>query len=385
MKNIFKTSLLLIAALCMTTACSDDNDSNPKLDGNYTMELYTPAVANSYIDLANSNSIELVCSTPNYGFPAAMLYDLYVATDENMTDATLMETYSSGHMNVSATKLAQTLTTLMLAKDETLTEDDFPLEIPVYMRVVAHIVSADAISVAEVSKTTSNVVKLNKVKLEFSLPPVALPENIYAIGAFCDKNWDNALTFVPTYDFPDILWHLVYIDGDGIKLNTTQADDENVITYDMITVSGDKADEIINKDGWIASSNPGWYLVVVTSVVDGRNINYNVAFDAPNVYLMGTCTPGGWTELQDDMVFTVPATADDYFVSPAFIGAPTDDGGLRAYVKLSSAIDWWKSEFMLFDGKIVYRGAGGDQDRIMNVDAGQKLYLNFTKETGKIE
>ena len=46
--------------------------------------------------------------------------------------------------------------------------------------------------------------------------------------------------------------------------------------------------------------------------------------------------------------------------------------------------DWWKSEFMVFDGKIVYRGTGGDQDRVMG-SAGEKLYLNFGNETGEIK
>jgi hypothetical protein len=46
--------------------------------------------------------------------------------------------------------------------------------------------------------------------------------------------------------------------------------------------------------------------------------------------------------------------------------------------------DWWKSEFMVFDKKIVYRGTGGDQDRI-NGTKGQQVYLNFTNETGDIK
>ena len=39
---------------------------------------------------------------------------------------------------------------------------------------------------------------------------------------------------------------------------------------------------------------------------------------------------------------------------------------------------------MVFDGKLEYRGAGGDQDRVP-VTAGQKLYINFTNDTGRIE
>jgi len=38
-------------------------------------------------------------------------------------------------------------------------------------------------------------------------------------------------------------------------------------------------------------------------------------------------------------------------------------------------------EFIVLDGKIVYRGNGGDQERV-SVSEGQKAYLNFTDGTG---
>ena len=47
-------------------------------------------------------------------------------------------------------------------------------------------------------------------------------------------------------------------------------------------------------------------------------------------------------------------------------------------------MDWWRSEFMVFSGKIEYRGKGGDQEHV-SASAGQKLKLNFTAETGTIE
>jgi hypothetical protein len=99
---------------------------------------------------------------------------------------------------------------------------------------------------------------------------------------------------------------------------------------------------------------------------------------------MGTVTPSAsWSEKEDGCMFDVPTSADADFVSPAFTNDTSGDGGLRAYVKVPG-FDWWKSEFMVFDKKIVYRGMGGDQDRI-EAKAGQKLYLNFTKETGDIK
>lgn len=84
-------------------------------------------------------------------------------------------------------------------------------------------------------------------------------------------------------------------------------------------------------------------------------------------------------------MFTVPTTADGDFVSPAFVAdiPEGDDSGLRAYVKIPDN-DWWHSEFMVFDKKIVYRGEGGDQARV-SCSTGQKLYLNFSNETGEIK
>ena len=48
-------------------------------------------------------------------------------------------------------------------------------------------------------------------------------------------------------------------------------------------------------------------------------------------------------------------------------------------------IDWWKTEFIFFeDGKIAYRGAGGDQAR-RNVEAGKKITIDFYAGTATIE
>ena len=43
-------------------------------------------------------------------------------------------------------------------------------------------------------------------------------------------------------------------------------------------------------------------------------------------------------------------------------------------------LDWWKTEFVYFDGKIAYRGAGGDQERV-KVTAGQTITIDFNAGT----
>lgn len=46
--------------------------------------------------------------------------------------------------------------------------------------------------------------------------------------------------------------------------------------------------------------------------------------------------------------------------------------------------NWWQSEFNIYDGKIVYRAGGGDQEAVP-VAAGAKVTLNFNAGTGVIE
>jgi hypothetical protein len=126
----------------------------------------------------------------------------------------------------------------------------------------------------------------------------------------------------------------------------------------------------------------GWYIVVAKLAVDGRDIKYTFEINEPNVYLIGSVAGmTDWATLPE-WKFTVPADADGEFVSPAFIADAAADSGVRACVNIG--IDWWKTEFMIFGGKIEYRGTGGDQERVLG-NKGQKLYLNFTEGTGSIK
>ncbi|KXB45909.1 hypothetical protein HMPREF1870_01036 [Bacteroidales bacterium KA00344] len=385
MKNIFKSSLLLLCSFALLTSCEDDNASNPVLTTPTTFVLNTPSIAaNNVIDLANSSTLELTCSQPDYGFPAVTSYTVEVATKSDMSDATaLSQTFTSARMNLDVAELASTLTTLELNAGKK--DSDFPMTIPVYVRAKAVMTSKTGGSVSGTS-ITSNVVTLNKVNLSYALPPVTLPENIYITGNFNNWSWETSLVMTPVYDTDNMFWHLVYIDGKGIKFNTSKAWDGNEVGFSKIVVNAasELGSEIIEADGNIASSKPGWYLMIVTTSVSGRDIVYDVRFNKPEVWLMGTATAGAdWKELEDGAMFTVPTTADGNFESPAFANNTSGDGGVRVYVKLPD-YDWWKTEFMVFDKVIKYRGKGGDQDRVQGTK-GQKIYMNFTSETGEIK
>lgn len=377
MKKILKSALLIMMGLVMFTSCEDDNDSNPIVKTPTEFHLNTPALAATNIDLTNSSAIVFTCSQPNYGFPASTMYKVQVSLKEDMTDfVELDQSFPNTVCSVDAAILASTLTTMELNAGKS--EADFPMDVKVYVRMRAYMTTDTGSPVAD-TEILSNVTCLENVHLNYSLAPVTTPEHLYVVGGFCGWDWGNSFEFVPVYDHPEMYWRMVWIDEAGVKINTAQEWDGNQKGYNDITVAGDLAGNIsTNDDGNICSTTPQWYLMVVTASVSGRDIKYTVEFNEPNVYLIGD-TFGGWDELMADSKFDVPTTMDADFVSPAFKA----DGEIRAYVKIPGN-DWWHSEFMVFNGEIVYRGKGGDQERVAG-KAGQKFYLNFATGKGSIK
>lgn len=384
MKNIIKSALLVVMSLTLMTACSDDNDSNPTIQSPTEFKLNTPALENTPIDLANSSKIILTCSQPNYGYTASVQYTVQVATKPDMSDAVeLSETSSSAKVAVNASLLASALTNLYVEQGKT--EADFPMDVTAYLRLKANIVTSNG-NVVDGTEILSNTVSLNKIHLLFSLPPVNLPSHIYVVGNFCDWKFDNCFDMVQVYGTDNTFWRLVYIDESGIKLNSAQKFNGDEKGYAGITVSGDCAGDIIDKDGNIASSKPGWYLVIVTTSVVNREIHYDVQFNKPTIWLIGPAAGSDdFAEEAEGWSFTVPTTKDGEFVSPAFVGSVPagTDKGVRMYVKIPGH-DWWHSEFVTLDGKIQYRATGGDQTRATG-SVGQQVHLNFSKGTGEIK
>lgn len=386
MKKYIKSTLLMLCGLALFTACSDDNGSNPVLEEPTAFVLNPSPLENVTVDLAKSSTITLTCSQPNYGFPAATTYNVWIATEADMSNKVYFEVNSkTPTLDLDAATLASTLTDLMVAHGKT--EEDFPMTLEVYFQAEA-VMTATTGDVIETTRIKSNVVSLKHVNLEFSLPPVTAPETLYVVGNFCGWDWGKCVSMAQVWGETDKLWHLVYIDDSGIKFNTNTAWDGGEVGFAGITIDPESelGDEIVDGGGNIASSKPGWYLMIVKCNVVGRDIEYTVTFNKPEVWLMGTITPkADWSEKEEGCMFEVPTTADGEFVSPAFTNDVSGDGGARAYVKIPGH-DWWQSEFIVgLDGKkISYRGAGDDQTRV-DGKAGQKFYLNFSTDTGEIK
>ena len=377
MKKLFILATLF-AGLVSLNSCDADRDSNPIYQQPTEFKLNTPALAaNNLFDLENATNVEFTCSQPNYGFTASTNYTLDVSLANDFTEGkfkTLATVYQSAKMNVSANELAVAVATLLNRSEE-----EFPIQTPVYVRAKAEI------SGVESSVIYSNVIELPKVLAYFALPPVELPTQLYMIGSMNGWDWANAYAMVPVHSNPDLFWRMVYIPADGeFKFNAAKEWDGG--QFGAGAAVKDLAGASVSGSDNLKVSKGGWYLVVVRAAAAGAKLAYTLYMLEPKVWLFGDANGGNWA-YTDEGLFSVPETADGDFVSPAFTGA-TGDGGIRACIDINvddiSGVDWWKTEFIVLGGKLEYRGTGGDQERAAG-KAGQKLYINFTNGTGKIE
>ena len=116
----------------------------------------------------------------------------------------------------------------------------------------------------------------------------------------------------------------------------------------------------------------GLYMVYV-NLADSK-----LTIEPAAVYGIGDCF-GGWDEGMEAAKFAV--SADGKALTMTVLTA----GNLRMYAaSTAKTSDWWTREFNIFEGKIEYRGNGGDQAAVA-VTAGQVVTLNFADNTGSIQ
>ncbi|MFY0606993.1 MAG: SusF/SusE family outer membrane protein [Cyclobacteriaceae bacterium] len=206
------------------------------------------------------------------------------------------------------------------------------------------------------------------------------PEAMYMVGGSIG-GWDwaaNGVQLNAVADNPHVFWAIVWIDGptnnEGFKFAPV-AD-----WVGDFGKSGDATDGVYAKgsDNVPPPAAAGYYTVVVN--LDKETIEVN----APKVYGIGDAF-GSWDAATH--AFTVD-NANEVITSPVTSGA----GDLRIHVasntltkaESTDAVEWWQAEFVVLDGKIEYRGKGGDQARNA-VTAGQTIKLNFKTGVGTIE
>lgn len=218
-----------------------------------------------------------------------------------------------------------------------------------------------------------------------------LPETMFINGSpySSDWNWPAAVQMVPVTQTPGMFWSMqYYAANDLIKFSPVRAWNgdfgyhEDYLSQETIDLAG-----LTSDSGNIKIGKAGWYLVVVTVTTDGKTI----AFQAPNVYLLGGLIGGSWN-CDATTKFSVPASKQGDFISPA----ATSAGMARICVTADGASNWWKSEFTLNlgtggDGTIVYRENKQVGDNlselgyVCNLTTGQKVHVNFTTGTGTVK
>ena len=195
-----------------------------------------------------------------------------------------------------------------------------------------------------------------------------LPETMYLIGDGVG-GWDwelNGQDMIPVTDKAGMFWAIRYIEaGKGFKFCPVKA-----WNGDFTGLGNDSGYTVAGGNCYVEES--GLYMIAIDYAGD------TVVVEPAKVYGIGNCF-GAW----ESTPFTV--NADGTVTSPAF----SADGELRMHTASSafSALtkdDWWRMEFIVLDGKIAYRGAGGDQERVP-CTAGQKVTLDFNAGTGVIE
>lgn len=397
-----KLKYLLLAAAggFLFASCESDDPSLVVAEYHQPTKfvLNTPQFANGLYDLLNAKYVNFTFSQPDYGYAAVCNYQVEVSSDADFTEPqTVSEVFHNCDIQVSANDYAMAVCAAFgweeQADVDAALADTENGTIPVYTRIHA------SISTVEGSDIVSNAVVLNTVPY-FALPEVKMPAGMWMVGNFNGWSFTADANMVPASPLdgdPFQFWCIQYVKagaGEGFKFNTANSWNGDDFGPDKAEITSHVSGVTTGVDGTnYTLSEAGWYIFGVTVGIEGRNYTYKVDVFPPDIYIIGTCNglgDGAWSA-NDDWKFTVPETADGDFVSPALAQAPADDGGLRICInpKLSDgglwAGDWWRTEFIILNGKIAYRGAGGDQERVKAVNAGQKVYLNFAKGEGKIE
>ncbi len=217
-------------------------------------------------------------------------------------------------------------------------------------------------------------VQFNPETKEVLISEFKYPEQLYMIGTeFGNWVWssDAVVEMIPVLHHPDwganaegqfwtVRW---FTAGEGFKFCSQRAwngDFWGLTDNDGFTEVG----------GNCTVSEDGFYLVHI----DFKNEKVHV--EPARIYGIGDCF-GGWDAKMEGALFSEK--------DGKLVGKTTAAGKIRLYAESSiSTSDWWTREFVFFDGKIAYRGNGGDQDPV-EVEADKTISLDFNAGTAVVE
>ena len=203
---------------------------------------------------------------------------------------TLPTTYPKAKMEVDASEIAVAQTTLAVKKG--VKEDKFPFTSKLYVRLRAALTSGKG-------EVYSNVISIN-ARTHFALTPAAVPSTMNVIGStkgIGEWNWAGSVPMVQTWAKDGTFWRILYFEaGTSMKFNVEKKFDGGEFGSSAKLV--DNASAGLSDDGGnLKVANAGWYLVVIKTTAQGRDLKYTVSFEKPNVYLIGDVSVGGKWEI----------------------------------------------------------------------------------------
>ena len=369
--------------MCLGTAvsCEDFREIVTLNDHPSTFVLNTPALANNNYDLDNSSVVVLTCSQPDFGFTAPVLYTTQVSLENDFETEGKYETFSiastTARIELPADEFAAYVTSLS-GKDESA----FPITEKVYLRVIARVKNTDA-------TIASNVITLDKVSTRFALPPVEFKDNIYVVGANIGTAWSTWKPVASVYGIAGEYYTLVYNGGgndNGLKWGEAEGDWRGFSALKSIVDNAGAGVTQKADDDNLVFANPGWYVLHFEATVVGQTIEYALKVEPGKAFIIGACADGDWTG--GNTAWEMTPNADGIFVSPEFVGG----GELRAYI-LVPGLDWWRTEFTLYKGGLYFRDVDIPNNWAENKGAaysvqgaaGQKLYVDFSFNTGEVK
>ncbi len=207
----------------------------------------------------------------------------------------------------------------------------------------------------------------------------ALPTTMYMIGAqFGGWSWDDAgvAELVPVWGTQGKFWLTRWFDHtQGFKFCAQKAWSGDFTGAGTVgyTVS----------DGNCFVAEDGFYTVYIDAADNTVEISPAEVYGIGDAWGADAWDYNGANVVKfvaegQTLVATVTNNSEAVRLATKVVPSVATDG-----ITGNGWFDWWKTEYVFFDGKIAYRGLGGDQERVA-VTAGQKLTLDFNAGTATL-
>jgi hypothetical protein len=349
-----KLNLLVFLFVFAFIACEKDEDMYKVLPIDQVTKPVLTAHENIAVTSLNYKDNTIFSwKSADFGTPTATEYSLYVKMGDY--EPKLITSAFADSMNVTYLDIAKALYSMPDLEHK---KDILAVDLDVDFYIVA--------SIATVYETVqSNTITL-KVNIDSQVP--LYPDNIYMIGnefGSWDWNSERVVEMIPVNGHSGKFWAVRYFANPENGFKWCNVKDWN---GDFFSLGADEG--FTTRDGNAFVSTAGFYIVVVDYTVN------KITIEPAQVYGIGDCF-GGWDDGQ------YPFNADGSVMKLTTSAA----GDLRIYANATAAGvggDWWRMEFVILNGKIVYRGTGNDQERFP-VEAGKTVILDFNAGTGSIE